>query len=935
MNFMHYDACRAATMTPRPREIVSRRDEPGSGLPHTPLARGQPGPRWFALYSFAAVGTFQRRPAGSGASSGSSAASIAGIVERPRLSDILDSPMVRVCVVQGPSGAGKTTLLRSWTLQHEPAVAATWISVSSATGSRHAFWQHVVNNAKRLGDLTDDDARSLNEQLAVAADPIRVVIALLAGSEPATWVLDAYENLGELTSQVDDDLARLVAAVPSLRIMITTRAHTALAELDLRGEAVVRVITLSELALTTDEIHTLIARHAGIDDAELSRAIARSTRGYALAVRAAVLALSNLGRVPSVDSIEWNALLAAKLESLLPDPVAARFVADTSVPPYFDIELATRLTEHPDPAGLLSLLERNGFGRWIPYTRGRPVFQYVEAVRDVFHARASERHERFRRASGTTAGWLLDNDDLDQSLQFAIAAGDHRLGQLIFLQLLITNPDSYISDRYLAPLQQIPRRDLEEHPLLAFALGLALMANPVLRSEAPAAFAVSIESPAMPVDLSPDLDAFCSSAMRAVARRLTSAFRDSAEASLEAAALAEAIDPELRDQFGEQIGTVLRQVSYSLFQGGKTDDAIAAMNRSAALCTNQTSRNYSIAYAAGANAFAGDVAKAKALQLAVDTSAWPDEFKLSYMNGLGLVAEAFIRLDALDFAGASDILRESESYIQTAEFWPFLTAISMAARCGLGQGRAEAERVAAEMSASMPPPGVGDNVATEYLNSWLAHLWLESGDATHAARILDEQPDSSPHLASVRIEYLLHAGDDGRALELTQELLELPDHTLRTRAATQTIGAVAATRRRESSLALSLLNGAAVTYETYGPRLHVALLAPAHRRDLLEFARQSRSASLRRYLDIPASVRDVGRAPVGTLTARERVVLGALAEYGSTRAIAEALVVSRHTIKSQLQGIYRKLGVSSRDAALEVSREFNLLDAAPSPAHGD
>lgn len=856
------------------------------------------------------------------------AASIAGVVDRPRLSKILDAEVLRVCVVQGPSGAGKTTLVRGWALQQKASRPVTWISVNSLLASRTSFWQHVVTSANRLGHLTDEAARSLSDQLAVTADPIRVAVALLSGFERVTLVFDAYENLGALTPEIDDDITRLVAAVPSVRVLVTTRGRTALAERDLPGGHVSRVVTTSELAFTTDEIRTLIARQAGLNDLQVARSIARSTRGYALEVRAAVLALANLGTVPQVDSAEWSSVLEMRLESLLPDPLAAQFIIDTSVPPYFDIELAARLTGHPEIAGLLSVLERNGFGRWIPYARGRPVFQYVEAVRDVFHTRAADDDERLRRSSSTTAEWLLDNGDLDQSLQFSIAGGDYAVAQLIFLMLLITDPDSYISDRFLAPLQQIPHDELEPHPLLAFALGLALMANPILRQEAPRAFAISITSTAMPVNLSPQLDAFCSASLKAVARRLISEFRESAEASKAAADLADTIDADVVEQFREHIGTILRQLSYSLLQGGKTDDALAVMARSAALCVNETSRNYSIAYAAGANAFAGDIAKAKALQLAIDTSAWPDDLKQSYMNGLGIVAEGFIRLDNLDFAGALDVLSESESYIQTAEFWPFLTAISMAARFGLGQGLAEAERVSVELSMPVPPPGIGDNVGTETLAAWLAHLWLQGGDARRAAQVLGEQPLDSPHLAWARLDALLDAGRHRQALDLATDLLDLPGHTLRTRAATQTVAAVAALREDAPDQAISFLNSAAVIYETYGPRLHVATLAPADRAALAELALRSGTMSVHRYLDLPATAMpDAGRPGIA-LTPRERVVLTALAVHGSTRAIAHALVVSPHTIKSQLNTIYRKLGVSSRHSALKVAREHGLIGTA-------
>ena len=39
----------------------------------------------------------------------------------------------------------------------------------------------------------------------------------------------------------------------------------------------------------------------------------------------------------------------------------------------------------------------------------------------------------------------------------------------------------------------------------------------------------------------------------------------------------------------------------------------------------------------------------------------------------------------------------------------------------------------------------------------------------------------------------------------------------------------------------------------------------------------------------------------------------------------EQLYVSPHTIKSQANSVYRKLGVSSRSQAVEVARELHLL----------
>jgi DNA-binding CsgD family transcriptional regulator len=66
-------------------------------------------------------------------------------------------------------------------------------------------------------------------------------------------------------------------------------------------------------------------------------------------------------------------------------------------------------------------------------------------------------------------------------------------------------------------------------------------------------------------------------------------------------------------------------------------------------------------------------------------------------------------------------------------------------------------------------------------------------------------------------------------------------------------------------------------------------------------------------LDAPAGVGS-DRDPHG-LTAREVEVLRLVAGGSSNREVAEALVVSEHTVARHLQNIYAKLGVSSRTAA--------------------
>ena len=62
-----------------------------------------------------------------------------------------------------------------------------------------------------------------------------------------------------------------------------------------------------------------------------------------------------------------------------------------------------------------------------------------------------------------------------------------------------------------------------------------------------------------------------------------------------------------------------------------------------------------------------------------------------------------------------------------------------------------------------------------------------------------------------------------------------------------------------------------------------------------------------------------------TLTEAELRLLPYLATHLTFPELGERLYVSRHTVKSHAMAVYRKLNVSSRNAAVERARELGLL----------
>jgi LuxR family transcriptional regulator, maltose regulon positive regulatory protein len=75
-----------------------------------------------------------------------------------------------------------------------------------------------------------------------------------------------------------------------------------------------------------------------------------------------------------------------------------------------------------------------------------------------------------------------------------------------------------------------------------------------------------------------------------------------------------------------------------------------------------------------------------------------------------------------------------------------------------------------------------------------------------------------------------------------------------------------------------------------------------------------------------------GVAGVDELSAREVEVLRALGGSGSLREVADALYISRNTIKTHTRALYAKLGVGTREEAVRRGRELGLLPSSRSHA---
>jgi LuxR family maltose regulon positive regulatory protein len=81
------------------------------------------------------------------------------------------------------------------------------------------------------------------------------------------------------------------------------------------------------------------------------------------------------------------------------------------------------------------------------------------------------------------------------------------------------------------------------------------------------------------------------------------------------------------------------------------------------------------------------------------------------------------------------------------------------------------------------------------------------------------------------------------------------------------------------------------------------------------------------FRQILTSTTQVSTTGAGPLTPAELRLLPYLQTHLTIREIAERLFVSRNTVNSEVSSIYRKLGVSSRNGAVQQATTIGLLGA--------
>jgi LuxR family maltose regulon positive regulatory protein len=184
------------------------------------------------------------------------------IIERPRLTRLLDQTQARVIVLVAPAGYGKTTLAREWLAPQQCA----WYAANAASSDVAAF---VVGIANAAAPLRPRASSRVSEWIERCADPAARVQKLvdLVAQELSTVPQEAWLVIDDFHLTMDSEVSSLFferfEAETGMRILLTSRRRPSwvTARRLLYGD--VYELGQTALAMTEDEANQVLGHSTG------------------------------------------------------------------------------------------------------------------------------------------------------------------------------------------------------------------------------------------------------------------------------------------------------------------------------------------------------------------------------------------------------------------------------------------------------------------------------------------------------------------------------------------------------------------------------------------------------------------------------------------------------------------------------------------------
>jgi LuxR family maltose regulon positive regulatory protein len=857
----------------------------------------------------------------------------AGVLNRPRVTGLIERAAAHpVTVITAPAGAGKTLACAIWAQSAARSSRVAWLTVDEGDRDPSRFWANVA------AALADGSAAP------PPPEPVLVPRSRSAPDDLSVSLADAVRGSGSLITLVLDDvhtlaggsvlpeLSFLVHHAPvGLRLILCGRYAPGLQLAKMRIGGDLAELDASDLACASTEADAYLAK-LGLQVAAAERdELLRYTEGWMAGLRLAAHAtrrgsgpVSHVGSDPAAADYLRDEILDRQ-------PAGIRqFLLRTSMAERLTGDFADWLTGGSGGARVLdrlvrenSLVARDSGGQYC----------YHPFLRDLLTAELRRQlPAEVPVLAGRAARWHAARGEAVAAVRCSVEAGDWDFASRALAEVGIAAALGGRAAELEAVIGRFPADRRADDPAVATALGAARLC----RGGPECAIAY--------LDRAQQTMGGCAPAVRPVVELWLAALRVMHTADEPTLARGRMLAERAQATAGtlpahRALGTLWLALGTARLRRWEIADARRELRHAvrqleAAGLAGLLARAHG--WQALAEALYGDLrAAAEIIGRQERSAADPDA------AGLIALAAAQLALDRDDLASAGPTLDEAGlAAVGRRPAEPDVEAVGalIRARAALAGGDVTAARSLARL---VRERGL-DPIAATVLE---ADIELRAGDVALAAAALAstavEMPGDADHETTsdrqradqilARARLLLADGEPAGALKAAGECLDTAGVTLRDQITALLVAAVAnrrlgtaddAAALLEHALALAEPHGAYRPFLEAGMGVHsaIAILIPPSSR-AVAFAARVRE---RFVCQLPASGTraDVESPP---LTLSELAVLRLLPSYLTNQEIADALFLSVNTVKTHLRSVYRKLGVTSRRAAIARGRRLHLV----------
>ncbi len=881
------------------------------------------------------------------------------LVSREHLVARLDEGLERkLTLVSAPAGFGKTTLVSEWLAAHsarQGAPAVAWVALDAGDNDPVRFWRYVLTACQTFEAAIGQSALAL---LRTAPQPPFEALLTTFINELAQFsgryvlVLEDYHFI--ISSQIHEAVTFLLDHLPpTLHLIMLTRRDPPLPLARLRARGELNELNVSDLRFSLSETQAFLQQALPFPlPPEVVERLNERTEGWAAGLRLVALTLQGQEEPEQleqfVDTFAGShrpilEYLIADVFSAQPEPLQA-FLLQTSVLIRLTGSLCEAITGRSDSAMVLEQLERanlfllplDAAGQWYRFHA-----LFAEAMQHYARQRLGE--ARLHELAGKASHWYEAQGMLAEAVEAALSAQAFDRAAALIERLIapqLPHNEYHTLRRWI---EHLPEEALRPHSSLCLTYAIAILFTS--DRYAPETLAL-LQPPLQMAEQAWQAEGNRPKLGEVLAfRSLAAFFQWNLSQTFAEARQALELLPEENVQWR---GISLIFVGLEELLNGRLNTARPMLLQALELC--QAAGNIygildTLLLLGRVYIEQGELRRAAQLyqQVLAETEQTPMDRELAQIRrGRALIGLSTLDLEwnALETAEqyASQALDIEQSHADEA-----LQIESSLALARTQHARGESAQAQQRLHALIAQ--TKSSLLLREAEACQARFALAAGGLVAVQRWSAARPqaDDIPRFqqeqeALIMARLLIAQGEADAALLLLEGWQAEAQDQGRTRSELEMRVLAALAHFSQQNLAQArqtlieaLASAQAESYQRLfldeGERM-VALLQAV----LPEVKETPLSAYVRTLL-LALAQEHAGQTPtpsvpsplIEPLSPQEKRVLRLLAASLTNPEIAQELVVSLNTIKTQVQSIYRKLDVHSREEASEVARQLNLL----------